>query len=136
MWAALRDPPVTVDRRRVSEFMVTRDTEPQSISFRVHNIVRDVITLEFDHSFRLAALEGTIDEPREVVLWYQKTFGTSLISILRGSVVARPLDADGGAGVHPAPSNPAGSGAEGRAHVQDCSNSVAARVHGRPLPTY
>lgn len=138
VWAALRDPEVTVDRRRVSEFMVTRDTEPQyPVTFRVHNIVRDVVTLEFDNTWRLAPLEGTVDEPRAVVAWYQKTFGSSFITILRGSFVARPIDAETVEieGVRHIKS--AGSGAEDAStYLQDAFNSVLARVHGRPLPRY
>jgi hypothetical protein len=138
VWAALRDPEVTVDRRRVSEFMVTRDTEPEyPISFRVHHIIRDIVTLEFDSSYRLAPLVGTVESPREVVLWYQKTFGTSFITILRGTVVARPLDDETVELEHVRHIKSSGAGAEdARTYLDDTFNSVVARVHGRPLPRY
>jgi hypothetical protein len=138
VWAAVRDPAVTVDRRRVSEFMVMRDVEPQyPVSFRVRNIVRDVVTITFDHTWRAGALEGTTDEPQVLSARYQKTFGSSFIPILRGSIVARPLD---GATVEVEivrHIKSSGAGAdEARIYLQDCFNSLTARVHGRPLPTY
>jgi hypothetical protein len=138
VWAAVRDPPVTVDRRRVSEFMVTRDVEPQyPVSFLVHHIVRDVVTLTFDHTWRAGALEGTTEEPRVFAARYQKTFGSSFISLLRGSIVARPLDGETVEVEIIRHIKSSGSGAaDARVYLNDCFNSLAARVHGRPLPSY
>lgn len=138
VWEALRDADVTVDRRRVNTWMTTRDVEPQyPVSFRVHNIVRDVVTIEFDITWRLGVVEGTAQEPRVVAGRYQKTFGSTFISLLAGSVVARPLDENTTEVEIVRHIKSTGSGAaDARAYLQDCFDSLVARVHGRPLPRY
>jgi hypothetical protein len=138
VWAAVRDPAVTVDRRRVSEFTVTRDVEPQyPVSFLVHHVVRDVVTIMFDHTWRAGDLEGTTEEPRVFAARYQKTFGSSFISLLRGSIVARPLDGETVEVEIIRHIKSSGSGADdARVYLNDCFNSLTARVHGRPLPSY
>lgn len=138
VWEAMRDPEVGVDRRRVGEFTVTRNVEPQyPVSFRVHNVVHDIIDIEFDLTWRLGPIEGTNDEPRVVSGRYQKTYGSTYIQVLAGSVVARPLDTGvveievvrhlKGTGV---------GAAEIDQYLRDFFASVAARVHGMPLPRY
>ncbi len=138
VWEAMRDPEVGVDRRRVGEFTVARNVEPEyPVSFRVHNIVHDIIDIEFDLTWRLGPTEGTIDEPRIVSARYQKTYGSTYIQVLAGSVVARPLEGDvveievvrhlKGTGV---------GQEEIDQYLRDYFASVVARVHGMPLPRY
>jgi hypothetical protein len=138
VWAAMRDPEVGVDRRRVGEYTVTRNVEPQyPVSFRVHNVVHDIIDIEFDLTWRLGPLDGTNEEPRVVAARYQKTYGSTYIEVLAGSVVARPIDGDvteievvrhvKGTGV---------GAAEIELYLRDFFASVTARVHGMPLPRY
>jgi hypothetical protein len=138
VWEAMRDPDVGVDRRRVGEWTVTRNVEPQyPVSFRVHNVVHDIIDIEFDLTWRLGPIEGTNDEPRVVSARYQKTYGSTYIQVLAGSVVARPLDTGvvelevvrhlKGTGV---------GAAEAELYLRDFFASVVARVHGAPLPRY
>lgn len=138
VWEAMRDPEVSVDRRRVGEFTVTRNVEPQyPVSFRVHNVVHDIIDIEFDLTWRLGPIEGTNDEPRVVSARYQKTYGSTYIDVLAGSIVARPIDGDvteievvrhlKGTGV---------GTEEIEQYLRDYFASVVARVHGMPLPRY
>jgi hypothetical protein len=138
VYEALRDPEVTTDRRRASEFSSTPNTEPEyPFSYRVHYIVRDLVTIEFDMSWRLGPIEGSEAAPTAVSGVYQKTYGSSFIDILRGDVVARAVDANttdiellrhirsSGAG-----------GPEAEVYLRDMYNSILARVRGQPLPRY
>ncbi len=138
VWEALRDPDVSVDRRRVAEWTVTRNVEAQyPVSFRVHNTVHDIIDLTFDLTWREGVVDGTDAEPRVVSARYQKTYGSTYIQVLAGSLVARPLDAGTteieivrhlkGTGV---------GAAEAELYLRDCFGSFVARVHGMPLPRY
>ena len=138
VWAALRDPEVAVDRRRVGEFTVTRNVEPEyPVGYRVHNIVHDIIDIEFDLTWRLGPLDGTLDEPRVVAARYQKTYGSTYIEVLEGSIVARPLDT--GVVEIEVVRHLKGTGvgqAEIDQYLRDYFASVVARVHGMPLPRY
>lgn len=138
VWEALRDADVTVDRRRVTSWSTTRNVETQyPVSFRVHNIVRDVVTIEFDITWRAGVVEGTSDEPRVVAARYQKTYGSTFISLLAGSVVARPIDPTTTEVEIVRHIKSTGSGAaDAQMYLQDCFDSIVARVHGRPLPRY
>ena len=138
VYEALRDPEVTTDRRRVTEFSSTSNTEPEyPFSYRVHYIVRDLVTIEFDMSWRLGPIEGTEAAPTAVSGVYQKTFGSSFIDVLRGDVVARQVDANTTdiEMVRHIRSSGAG-GPEAEVYLRDKFNSILARVRGQPLPRY
>lgn len=138
VYEALRDPEVTTDRRRVSEFTSTPDTEPEyPFSYRVNNVVRDIVTIEFDISWRLGPNDGSEATPTAVSALYQKTFGTTFIDVLRGDVVARQVDADTTdiEMVRHIRSTGAG-GPEAAIYLRDVYESVRARVRGQPLPRY
>jgi hypothetical protein len=134
----MRDPDVAVDRRRTNEWMVMRGVEQQyPVSFRVHNIVRDIITIEFDLTWRGGVIEGSNDAPHAVSMRYQKTFGSDFIMTLSGSMVARPLDADTTEVELVRHIKSTGAGApEAELYLRDVYASLAARVQGRPLPRY
>lgn len=138
VYEAMRDPEVTTDRRRVSSFTSTLNTEPEyPFSYRVHNVVHDIVTIEFDMSWRLGPNDGSEAAPTAVSGVYQKTFGSSFIEVLRGDIVARRVDDNttdiemvrhiraSGAG-----------GPEAAIYLQDTYNSVLARLRGQPLPRY
>jgi hypothetical protein len=69
--------------------------EPFPVSFRVRYldpnqpVVGDVL---FEVTYRGGPLEGTEQAPLRVGLRYQKTWGTSYISVMSGSLVATPVD--------------------------------------------
>lgn len=92
-WEALRDPLVDVDDGRVDDWSITYDVEDgYDYSYRIHNVSEDIITVEFDITWRHGAVEGTVDAPELVAIRYQKTNGTEFIDMLRGSIVLRPVD--------------------------------------------
>lgn len=92
-WEALRDIEVCVDDGRVDDWSVTWDVEEgYDYSYRIHNVAEDIITVEFDITWRHGAVEGSVDDPELVAIRYQKTNGTEFIDILRGSIVLRPVE--------------------------------------------
>jgi hypothetical protein len=66
--------------------------EPFPVSFRIRysndTYIGDV---KFDLTYRAGPLEGTEASPLKVGLRYQKTWGTTYISVMSGSLVATPL---------------------------------------------
>lgn len=137
-WAALRTPDVSVDRRQVDEWSVDEGTEPAyAHSYVVHNTVHRVVTLKFDVSWRHDVAAGTPEAPEVIAGAWQKTFGSTLIASLRGSLQAREvapgvteleliqhLDALQG-GADPIES-----------FLHDYYESIKAQAHGQPLPEW
>lgn len=138
VYEALRDPEVTTDRRRVTEFTVTLNSEPEyPYSYRVRNVVRDIVTLQFDMDWRLGPYEGTPESPTAVIGVYQKTWGSSFLSLLRGSVVARAVSPEVTSLEMVRHIRAAAAGRnDAEQYLEDCFASIVARVHGRPLPRY
>lgn len=94
-WEALRDYQVDVDDGRVDDWSVTVDVEEgYDYSYRIHNVANDIITVEFDITWRHGAVEGTVEEPELVAIRYQKTNGTDFIDVLEGSIVLTPIEDD------------------------------------------
>ena len=138
VWKAMRDPMVCADRRRITRFDSAADVETgYDYSYRIHNVVESVITVEFDNTWRQSAIEGTKDAPIRVAAAYQKTQGTDFITLLAGSFQVRRLD-DGTTSLelmeHLQAEGQGADTAEGT--LRDYFASIVARVHGQPLPTY
>lgn len=88
VWEALRDPDVGADRRTFASWTVTRGIEPEyDFSYVIHSVIQNVITVEYDVTWRHGVVEGTIEEPTLVAARFQKTAGSTVIMDLRGSVV-------------------------------------------------
>lgn len=136
-WDALQDPAVSADRRAVTEWSVTFDVEEgYDVSYRIHNVVEDVITVDFDITWRHGAVEGTVETPSEVAINYAKTDGTTFIQILRGSMLLYEVDTNVTAlemiehlkapsGIGPAVT-----------YIRDVHTEAVLSVHGQPLPVY
>jgi hypothetical protein len=137
-WAAIRTPEVCVDRRQVDEWTVVLDTEPEyDFSFRVHNLVDRLITVEFDVAWRHGAVDGTREAPVLTGGRWSKVEGSTTIEILRGSIVARAV-AEGVTEVEFEEHIKALIG--GTEHIEsyltDYFASIVAQAHGQPLPRY
>ena len=92
-WEALRDIDVCVDNGRVDQWSVTYDVEEgYDYSYRIHNVSDDIITVEFDITWRHGAVEGPLDDPDLVAIRYQKTNGTEFIDLLTGSILLHEID--------------------------------------------
>jgi hypothetical protein len=138
VWNSLIAPEITVDRRRVSEFSTTRNVETgYEVSYRIHNIAHDLVTVEFDATYRGGTIEGTPQAPHAYSLVHAKTFGTSYIEMLRGSFVTRVLDANNTEIEFVRQIKATGVGSpEAELYLRDVFATLVARVHNRPLPTY
>jgi hypothetical protein len=138
LWQAMRTPEVCVDRRKVSSFAVTRDVETGfDDSYRIHNVVNGIITVEFENTWRHGVIEGSKEQPTAIAARYQKTWGTAFIEVLDGSFVARRVDDQTSSLVMMEHLKATGQGPETAVQtIRDYHASVLARVHMRPLPTY
>ncbi|AKV01408.1 hypothetical protein AKJ09_08071 [Labilithrix luteola] len=91
VWKAFSTPEVVADRG-ADELSFRRDTEPAyQVSFVVHNVVHDVITVSWDVTWREIASKGTREAPEEVRVRWQKTEGTGFIDTYEGSVGLFPV---------------------------------------------
>ena len=138
VYAALRDPAVTADRRKISSFTATQDVDPiYPFSYRVHNVINTVVTVEFDEDWHLGPLEGNDAAPTVVTARYQKVMGTSFISLMEGDIIARYVDDNTTAVEMMRHVQSIGNGASDEdLYEHDVYDSIVARVHGRPLPSY
>lgn len=138
VWEAMRTPEVVVDRRKVASFTVMTDVEENyDVSFRVHNVVEDFVTVEFENTWRQSAVEGTIEEPTEVWCNYKKTWGTSFIDLMEGAITLTEVtpDVTEFAIVQHLDATAADS-EEIATASRDMYASVVAFVHDQPLPTF
>ncbi len=139
VWLALQDADVVTDRRKVTEWSVTEDGhEPEyDVSFRVHLVIDDIITVEYDNDWRQGVWEGTIDDPISVAGRFQKTDGLALIELLEGSMLLESTD-DGGTAIDLVEhlDAPGYTAEELAVYLDDVYRSVLARVNDEPLPTY
>jgi hypothetical protein len=69
--------------------------EPFPVSFRIrYSNSTSIGDVKFDLTYRAGPLEGTDAAPLKVGLRYQKTWGSTYISTMSGSLVATPLAAN------------------------------------------
>lgn len=137
-WAALRTPEVSVDRRQVDEWTVDQGTDPAyAHSYVVHNVVRRVVTLRFDVSWRHDVARGTPEAPEVIAGAWQKTFGSTLIAELKGTLSAEEV-APGVTEVQLIQHLDALQGGADpiESFLNDYYQSLKAQAHGQPLPTY
>lgn len=135
---AFRSPPTVVDRRHVDRFDLTRDVEAgYDVSFRLHNTVHDIVTVEFDTTWREGVVQGSASAPDVVAGRAAKTAGTAYIDLLEDSVVLTRVDpaVTRVELVRHIKSATAGS-PEAEQYLRDLWGSLRAAGHGEPLPTY
>jgi hypothetical protein len=98
-FAAVRHPLAGADRRPAVTFTYELDVEPEyEHSHRSHLVVPDIVTVEFDLTWRSGVVEGTVVDGMEVptitATRWQKTSGTTAITTLEGSIVCRRVTDD------------------------------------------
>lgn len=100
VWRAGRDPQTARDPSTTSGFRVAaydvaaEDDPPAQYSYRTEVHVDDIIDLDFEQTWRHYLAEGTDEEPLLTATRWQKTFGSTALSLMEGSIVARPLEED------------------------------------------
>lgn len=138
VWAALRVHEVMVDRRGVDEWTVTENVVPEfDFSFLVHNVVHDVLTIDFDLTWVHQLQEGTVERPDRVVARFDKTAGSGFLDVLSASVVMNGVD-DGLCELELIEHMRAALRDEEVLvqYLTDLHTDLVASVHGEPLPIY
>lgn len=92
VYAALVRPRVSANRRSLADYSVQRDVEDYPHSFRLHNSVEDLLSFEFAITWRHGSLDGDEADPEEVGSRWQKTEGSDVIELQRGSVYTWAVD--------------------------------------------
>lgn len=87
VWAASKDPTVMYAACKTDEQTVTYDPDPlYELSYLVHYVVNDVVTVEWDDQWRYGIIEGTDDAPTFGMVKHQKVMGSSFIDISEGTI--------------------------------------------------
>jgi hypothetical protein len=140
VWSAMKDPNVIVDRRTVSSWTVTKqDVDPTAaVSFILHNVIVNVITVQIDTEWREGVTEGSSSAPTKVAVRNTLVNGNLLVTTIDDSIETSRVD-DQTVEVqierHAQNASPTPD-SDIRRYEQDLFNSIVARVHGQPLPTY
>jgi hypothetical protein len=142
VWAALRDPAVGADRRISPAWssvpLAGGEGGDYDHSYVVRHLVEDLITVEWDVTWRHGVVAGSAEDPRQVAIRWRKTAGSTAVRVIDGSIVLSDLP--GGAGTEVAlvyHASAFGSGAEDyMRYTRDVFADAVALSHGRPLPTY
>ena len=133
VFTALKDPSVLVSRNKLLRSWSAERKPDETI--RISHEVRKIITVNFDQSWKLTVLEGTLTDPKAVLARGRKTAGTKYIRLLEDSILAM----DVGDGVtrlefvrHQ--NIVSAGGDEAEAYLRDVFLRLRAKVHGQPLP--
>lgn len=139
VWTAMQDPEVVVDRRAVAEYTWDYNVEDgYDVSFVVHDVVHNIITVRFDVTWRESVVEGMREEPRLVAMRFEKTYGTTTIKLMRASIQLREAEEPDVTVLLMAEHLDAvlASNELIESQARDLHASIVARLNGLPLPTY
>ncbi|MCO4746151.1 MAG: hypothetical protein KC912_15245 [Proteobacteria bacterium] len=94
VWDLMRDDGyMMADRRGVDAIDTTYDVEPDlCLTFVNHVTVNDIITLEWDITYRGDVAAGNKETPERFAIRFQKTEGSSLIDLQEGSIVLNVIE--------------------------------------------
>jgi hypothetical protein len=137
-WEALRDPDVNADRRRLESWEVSWDV-PQEYDYcyRIHVVVVDLVTLEWDIDWNHGVINGSLEEPEAVGVRWFKSEGSSLIDLQAGSIAAYQLEeAVTALEIIYQIDAPVTTEDDLLEYVGDLYADVVAWVHGDPLPSF
>jgi len=135
VWTALANPDVVADRHNVTAYTSTLNVEPYDVSFQLHYRIDNVITVQFDLTFREGLVSGTKDAPTAVSVVYEKTFGSSLITMMKGSIEVTSVDENTSELIFAQRMIATQTSADNiAAWTRSIYGSVVAQVHGQPLP--
>ena len=139
VYLALQDTEVAVDQRSVDEWSREDNVEPEyEVSFALQNTVYDIITVEFETTWRAGRLSETDkDTPTTIGARYQMTEAPNVITLLEGSVYAAALSS-GGVEVQIIDHLDALQGGTDitSLKVQDLFADIEAHIEGRPIPSH
>jgi hypothetical protein len=136
VWVALRNPDVSADRRSFDAYTVVHDVEPEyDFSYRIDAVIHNIITVEYATTFRHGVIDGSVEMPSAIVASWQKTSGSTVISELRGSAIARAVTPEVTSLELIQYSRSAASNhADNELYLRNVYAGVVALSHGLPLP--
>lgn len=97
VWEAIQDPQVGKDHTTVNTFMVIDPPMAEECDGLYQSQINagpSPFTVDFRLCWRMDVAEGTDDAPTLTATRWQKVWGSSALSVMEGSLVAHPLDAD------------------------------------------
>lgn len=138
VWDALKMPEVLVDRREAARYSVEWNVEPEyPVSFVNYVEVDDLITIKYKQTWRQGSRQNSTGGTTGVIATYQKTWGTTYIRQMYGSIELIPVTDDiTEISFVQRMSATRTSSEEIAAWQRDMYASIVAVVHGQPLPTY
>jgi hypothetical protein len=93
LWAASKVPEAMVARCNTTRRSFMLANEPQyELSFLVHYVVEDILTIEWDDQWRGEVVDGTSDAPGLAMIAHQKVQGSDFIRLTEGSIQLRATD--------------------------------------------
>jgi hypothetical protein len=136
VWEALRNPDVSADRRSFASYTVMQNVEPEyDFSYAVVATINNVITFSYTTTFRHGVVEGTVEAPQVIAEVWSKTEGSSIISELRGSIIARAVTPEvTSLEMIQFSRTPMSNHADNEAYLRQVYTDVVALSHGLPLP--
>lgn len=138
VYAATQEPDVNVDRREVSEWTVKWDVDPDAdVSYRIDQVVKNIITVEYSVLFAHTVHEGTEDDPEVTWCVFDTVEGDNVIEVFRGSIVL--IERDEGLTEFQYIEHlktPMRNEEQVEQTIRDVYADVIAHVHGRNLPEF
>ncbi|MGN6111324.1 MAG: hypothetical protein ACTHU0_39880 [Kofleriaceae bacterium] len=138
LWEASKRPELMIATCNTTRQVISPGTEPEyELTFMVHYVVEDILTVEWDDQWRGDVVLGTAEAPELVFIKHQKVQGSDFISLSEGSV--QILDTD-----DPEVSELwfvehldaiSGSADDVLQGMQQNYKALVAAVHGQPIPT-
>jgi hypothetical protein len=137
VWAAFKIPNVVVDRENITSYTVQENVETgYDVSFLTAYTINSIVTVQYDLTWREGVVAGTEDDPTQVSVVYEKTYGSSFVSLMQGSIelVSVSPNVTELQFVQYMSAQDTGSG-NIASWTSELFASVVAQVHGQPLPT-
>ena len=113
-----------------------QNVEPEyDFSYAVVATINNVITFSYTTTFRHGVVEGTVEAPQVIAEVWSKTEGSSIISELRGSIIARAVTPEvTSLEMVQFSRTPMSNHADNEAYLRQVYTDVLALSHGLPLP--
>lgn len=137
LWAASKEPEAMVARCNTTRHTVTPYTEVEhELSFLVHYVVEDFLTVEWDDQWRGDVIMGTAEAPALVMIKHQKVMGSDFIYLSEGSIELHATEDPGATEIWFVEHLRAFSGGSDQVigGMRDNFDALVAVVHDQPIP--
>jgi hypothetical protein len=136
VWAAFKMPNVVVDRHAITSYTVTPNVETgYDVSFLTAYTIDSIVTVSYDLTWREGVVAGTEADPSQVSVVYQKTSGSSFVSLMDGSIQLNSVSATVTELQFAQRMNAMDTDSSNIASwTNEIFSSVVAQVHGKSLP--